>query len=92
MSDLNNNESTLEITKYQTQNSSQNEPPSDSEGFLFLELPDLNSLLYLGGSSPETFGLYIFDINNSTWVKSTLKGDNLPPMNYFNRYINNDYS
>ena len=83
MSDLNNNESTLEITKYQTQNSSQNEPPSDSEGFLFLELPDLNSLLYLGGSSPETFGLYIFDINNSTWVKSTLKGDNLPPMNYF---------
>ena len=83
MSDLNNNESTIEITKYQTQNSSSNEPPSDSEGFLFLELPDLNSLLYLGGSSPETFGLYIFDINNSTWVKSTLKGDNLPPMNYF---------
>ena len=83
MSDLNNNESTIEITKYQTQNSSSNVPPSDSEGFLFLELPDLNSLLYLGGSSPETFGLYIFDINNSTWVKSTLKGDNLPPMNYF---------
>ena len=83
MSDLNNNESTIEITKYQTQNSSSNVPPSDSEGFLFLELPDLNSLLYLGGSSPETFGLYIFDINNSTWMKSTLKGDNLPPMNYF---------
>ena len=79
MSDLNN----IEITKYPTENSSTNEPPLNSEGFLFLELPDLNSLLYLGGSSPENFGLYLFDINNSTWVKSSLKGDNLPPMNYF---------
>ena len=79
MSDLNN----IEITKYPTENSSTNDPPLNSEGFLFLELPDLNSLLYLGGSSPENFGLYLFDINNSTWVKSSLKGDNLPPMNYF---------
>ena len=79
MSDLNN----IEITKYPTENSSTNDPPINSEGFLFLELPDLNSLLYLGGSSPENFGLYLFDINNSTWVKSSLKGDNLPPMNYF---------
>ena len=79
MSDLNN----IEITKYPTENSSTNAPPLNSEGFLFLELPDLNSLLYLGGSSPENFGLYLFDINNSTWVKSSLKGDNLPPMNYF---------
>jgi len=79
MSDLNN----IEITKYPTENSSTNVPPLNSEGFLFLELPDLNSLLYLGGSSPENFGLYLFDINNSTWVKSSLKGDNLPPMNYF---------
>ena len=79
MSDLNN----IEITKYPTENSSTNDPPLNSEGFLFLELPDLNSLLYLGGSSAENFGLYLFDINNSTWVKSSLKGDNLPPMNYF---------
>ena len=79
MSDLNN----IEITKYPTENSSTNDPPLNSEGFLFLELPDLNSLLYLGGSSPENFGLYLFDINNSTWVKSSLKGDNLPPMYYF---------
>ena len=79
MSDLKN----IEITKYPTENSSTNDPPLNSEGFLFLELPDLNSLLYLGGSSPENFGLYLFDINNSTWVKSSLKGDNLPPMNYF---------
>ena len=83
MTELNKNQSILEITKYPTENSSTNDPPLNSEGFLFLELPDLNSLLYLGGSSPETFGLYLFDINNSTWVKSSLKGDNLPPMTYF---------
>ena len=84
MSDnLNKNKSILEITKYPTENSSTINPPLNSEGFLFLELPDLNSLLYLGGSSPETFGLYLFDINNSTWVKSSLKGDNIPPMHYF---------
>ena len=84
MSDnLNKNKSILEITKYPTEKSSTINPPLNSEGFLFLELPDLNSLLYLGGSSPETFGLYIFDINNSTWVKSSLKGDNITPMNYF---------
>ena len=80
---MDNNQSPIEITNYPIESSSSNNPPSNSEGFLFLELPDLNSLLYLGGSTPENFGLYLFDINNSTWEKSTLKGDTLPPMNYF---------
>ena len=80
---MDNNQSQIEITNYPIESSSSNNPPSNSEGFLFLELPDLNSLLYLGGSTPENFGLYLFDINNSTWEKSTLKGDTLPPMNYF---------
>ena len=80
---MDNNQSPLEITNYPIESSSSNNPPSNSEGFLFLELPNLNSLLYLGGSTPENFGLYLFDINNSTWEKSTLKGDTLPPMNYF---------
>ena len=80
---MDNNQSSIEITNYPIESSSSNNPPSNSEGFLFLELPDLNSLLYLGGSTPENFGLYLFDINNSTWEKSTLKGDTLPPMNYF---------
>ena len=80
---MDNNQSQIEITNYPIGSSSSNNPPSNSEGFLFLELPDLNSLLYLGGSTPENFGLYLFDINNSTWEKSTLKGDTLPPMNYF---------
>lgn len=80
---MDNNQSPIEITNYPIESSSSNNPPSNSEGFLFLELPDLNSLLYLGGSTPENFGLYLFDINNSTWEKSILKGDTLPPMNYF---------
>ena len=87
----NKNESVLEITKYSTENSSTINPPLNSEGFLFLELPDLNSLLYLGGSSPETFGLYLFDINNSTWVKSMLKGDTIPPMNYFGGWYDSPF-
>ena len=83
MLNLENNESLIEITKYPIENDPSNSPPANSEGFLFLELPDLNSLLYLGGSSPDSFGLYLFDINNSTWLKSSLKGDFLPPMSYF---------
>ena len=82
MSNSENHQSSIEITKYPIENDSSNNPPN-SEGFLFLELPDLNSLLYLGGSSPDSFGLYLFDINNSTWLKSSLKGDFLPPMSYF---------
>ena len=72
MSNSENHQSSLEITKYPIENDSSNNPPN-SEGFLFLELPDLNSLLYLGGSSPDSFGLYLFDINNSTWLKSSLR-------------------
>ena len=83
MSTSENPASQLEITQYPTENISSHNSPPNSEGFLFLELPDLNSLLYLGGSSPDSFGLYLFDINNSTWLKSSLKGDFLPPMNYF---------
>ena len=88
---MSNNQTTLEITKYPIENTSSNNPPSNSEGFLFLELPDLNSLLYLGGSTPDSFGLYIFDINNSTWVKSSLKGDFLPPMNYFSGWYDSPF-
>ena len=91
MSNISNNQTTLEITKYPIENTSSNNPPSNSEGFLFLELPDLNSLLYLGGSTPDSFGLYIFDINNSTWVKSSLKGDFLPPMNYFSGWYDSPF-
>ena len=83
MSNSQNNQSQLEITQYPIENISSPNSPQNSDGFLFLELPDLNSLLYLGGSSPDSFGLYLFDINNSTWLKSSLKGDFLPPMNYF---------
>ena len=102
MSNSENNQSQFEITQYPIENISTPNSPQNSDGFLFLELPDLNSLLYLGGSSPDSFGLYLFDINNSTWLKSSLKGDFLPPMNYFagwydspflsNRHINNDNS
>jgi len=83
MSNSQNNQSQLEITQYPIENISSPNSPQNSDGILFLELPDLNSLLYLGGSSPDSFGLYLFDINNSTWLKSSLKGDFLPPMNYF---------
>jgi len=90
MSSLENKESLIEISKYKIENTSQNDP-SNSEGFLFLELPDLNSLLYLGGSTVEAFGLYIFDINNSTWVKASLKGDPLPPMNFFSGWYDTPF-
>ena len=91
MSNISNNQSPIEITNYPIESSSTNNPPSNSEGFLFLELPDLNSLLYLGGSTPDSFGLYLFDINNSTWVKSSLKGDFLPPMNYFSGWYDSPF-
>ena len=75
---------TIEITKFPIKDlSSPNCPSNDSEGFLFLEVPDINSLLYLGGSSTENFGLYLFNIINSSWSKSELKGDILPLMQYF---------
>ena len=91
MSNISNNQSPIEITNYPIESSSTNNPPSNSEGFLFLELPDLNSLLYLGGSTPDSFGLYLFDINNSTWVYSSLKGDFLPPMNYFSGWYDSPF-
>ena len=75
---------TIEITKFPIKDLySSNCPSNDSEGFLFLEAPDINSLLYLGGSSTENFGLYLFNIINSSWSKSELKGDILPLMQYF---------
>ena len=63
--------------------SSQNYPPNNAEGFLFLEIPDINSLLYLGGSSSENFGLYLLNIIDSSWSKSELKGDILPFIQFF---------
>ena len=43
---------TIEITKFFVKDiSSSKVPLNNSEGFLFLELPDIKSLLYLGGSS-----------------------------------------
>ena len=75
--------SQIKISKFSINESlSSSMPPSDGEGFLFLELPDINSLLYLGGSSPENFGLYIFDIEKAIWSKPELKGDIPPPMAY----------
>ena len=86
------NTTKIEISKYPIkENSSQNMPPNNTEGFLFLELPDINSLLYLGGSSPENFGLYLFDIINSSWSKSELKGDLPPPMNYCAGWYDSPY-
>ena len=75
---------TIEIAKFPVKDlSSPNSPSNNIEGFLFLEVPDINSLLYLGGSTEEKFGLYLFNIINSTWSKCDLKGDLLPLMNYF---------
>ena len=75
---------TIEIAKFPVKElSSPNSPSNNIEGFLFLEVPDINSLLYLGGSTEEKFGLYLFNIINSTWSKCDLKGDLLPLMNYF---------
>ena len=91
MSNIEKNKSTIEITKYQIEDKPKSTPPPNSEGFLFLELPDLNSLLYLGGSNVETFGLYIFDINKSIWIKESLKGDPLPPMNYFSGWYDSPF-
>ena len=83
---------TIEITQYPLKDvSSSNCPPNNSEGFLFLELPDINSFLYLGGSSSDNFGLYLFDIINSSWSKSELKGDIPSPMNYFAGWYDSPY-
>ena len=65
MSTLEKSHYQLEITQYPKENLSSQNSPSNSEGFLFLKLPDLNSILYLGGSSPDSFSWYLFDINNS---------------------------
>ena len=76
--------STIEITKFPIKDpSSQNIPQNNIEGFLFLELPDINSLVYLGGSSQENLGLYLFNLVNLSWSKIDLKGDLPSPMNYF---------
>ena len=83
---------TIEITKFPVKDiSSSNVPLNNSEGFLFLELPDIKSLLYLGGSSEESFGLYLFNIMNSVWCKSELKGDLLPFMNFFSGWYDPPY-
>ncbi len=83
---------TIEIAKYPIKDtSSPNCPPNNNEGFLFLELPDINSLLYLGVTSSNTFGLYLFDIINSTWSKCELKGDIPSPMNYFAGWYDSPY-
>ena len=82
----------IEITKYPIKDlSPPNCPQNNSEGFLFTELPDINSLLFLGGSSEENFGLYLFDIINSSWSKTELKGDLPPPINFFAGWYDSPY-
>ena len=82
----------IEITKYPIKElSSPNCPQNNSEGFLFTEVPDINSLLYLGGSSPENFGLYLFDIINCSWSKHELKGDLPPPINFCAGWYDSPY-
>ena len=80
----------IEITKPQLQ-SSNITPPENSEGFLFLEAPDINSLLFFGGTSKENFGLYLYDILNFLWTKPELKGDIPPIMSHFAGWYDTPY-
>ena len=83
--------SKIEITKFHIKDSSPNNIPHNKiEGFLFLELPDINSLLYLGGSY-DNFGLYLFNLIDLSWSKKELKGDSLSPMNYFTGWYDSPY-
>ena len=75
----------IEISKYSIKDFSSENMQNNSEGFLFLGLPDMNSLLNLGGTSPENFGLYLCDIINSSWSKAELKGDIITPLSYWAR-------
>ena len=87
----NEEKKSIEISKYSIKDTSSENMPNNSEGFLFLELPDMNSLLYLGGSSPENFGLYLFDIINSSWSKAELKGDIPAPLSYCAGWYDSPY-
>ena len=92
MSHQDEENTSIEITKYPIKDlSPPNCPQNNSEGFLFTELPDINSLLFLGGSSQENFGLYLFDIINSSWSKTELKGDLPPPINFFAGWYDSPY-
>ena len=83
---------TIEISKFPAKDlSSLNSALNIIEGFLILEIPDINSLLYLGGSTEKTFGLYLFIIINLSWSKSELKCDVIPLINYFARWYDPPY-
>ena len=82
--------SKIEITKSQIKSSNTN-PPENTDGFLFLEAPDINSLLFFGGTSQNNFGLYLYDILNSSWSKPELKGDIPPPMSHFAGWYDTPY-
>ena len=87
----NEEKKSIEISKYSIKDTSSENMPNNSEGFLFLEPPDMNSLSYLGGSSPEKFGLYLLDIINSSWSKAELKGNIPAPLNYCAGWYDSPY-
>ena len=57
--------------------------PLNSEGFLFINISDRNSFLFIGGTSKENYGIYLFDLNTNSWSHPEIKGEIPHPSNYF---------
>ena len=56
-------------------NKSETTLPEKTEGFLFLSITDINSFLFLGGTTLENYGLYLFDLNTNSWSNPKLNGE-----------------
>ena len=65
--------------------------PEKTEGFLFLSITDINSFIFLGGTSIENYGLYIFDLNKNSWSNPKLNGELPPPSTYIAGWYDSPY-
>ena len=83
----------IQINQFNIKNSNDksNLPPLNTQGFIFTIIPELNSFLYIGGTSTSDFGLFLYNLNTNTWTKQQTSGINFPPIHYCAFWYNSPY-
>ena len=72
-------------------NDKPNLPPSNTQGFIFTIIPELNSFLFIGGNSASDFGLFLYNLNTNNWTKQQTCGIPFPPIHYCAYWYNSPY-
>ena len=72
-------------------NKTETTPPLKTEGFLFLSITDINSFLFLGGTTLENYGLYLFNLNTNSWSNPKLNGELPSPSTYIAGWYDSPY-